>query len=163
MKKFLLILALVFPMIASAQKFGHINSNEVFYQMPELTNVEDSITKLQNRYRTELQTYYEEYQKKIEDYQKNSSTMTDMGREMAEKDIQQIQERIEMFQQQAAQEVQQKQQDLLAPIREKLQNAIKAVGEAKGLTYVFDSASLLYVAPSATDITKDVKAKLGLK
>ena len=33
----------------------------------------------------------------------------------------------------------------------------------KGYTYIFDTAAMVYVDPSATDVMPDVKAKLGIK
>ena len=58
-----------------------------------------------------------------------------------------------------------KQQELLAPIQEKLRAAIKAVGDEKGYTYMLDNnpGIVLYTGNSAIDATPLVKAKLGLK
>ena len=60
----------------------------------------------------------------------------------------------------------QKQQDMLiAPITQKLQNAIQAVGAEGGYTFIFDQAagSLLYTGTNAEDVSAKVKAKLGIK
>ena len=44
-----------------------------------------------------------------------------------------------------------------------MSKAIQGVGEEKGFTYIFDTAAMLYIAPDATDIMGDVKARLGIK
>ena len=49
-------------------------------------------------------------------------------------------ERQEQFQQEAQQGMQKAQQEKMAPVYQKLDNAIKAVGEAEGVIYVFDLA-----------------------
>ena len=48
------------------------------------------------------------------------------------------------------------------PIQQKLQDAIKAVGDEKGYTYIIDPAALLYTGSSAVDATPFVRTKLGL-
>jgi outer membrane protein len=59
---------------------------------------------------------------------------------------------------------QKKQEEIMAPIFEKLQNAIKEVGAEKGFTYILDESTqvILYHAPSAVDAEPLVRAKLGL-
>ena len=58
-----------------------------------------------------------------------------------------------------------KRAELLAPLLEKIQNAINAVGKEKGYTYIIDVATgaTVYIGTDAVDVTKDVKAKLGIK
>ena len=54
--------------------------------------------------------------------------------------------------------------ELIAPLIEKVQNAVNAVGQEKGFTYILDKASgtVVYIGDNAIDITADVKAKLGI-
>ena len=49
-----------------------------------------------------------------------------------------------------------------ANFQQKLQNAIKAVGDEKGYTYIIDPAALLYTGNAAVDATPFVRTKLGL-
>ena len=51
-----------------------------------------------------------------------------------------------------------------APVQEKLQKAIKAVGEEKGFTYILDisSGSVAFHSTTAIDASPLVKAKLGI-
>ena len=44
MRKIIITIMLALPMLASAQKIGHINTQELFAQMPEMTQVKLSIT-----------------------------------------------------------------------------------------------------------------------
>ena len=39
MKKLIIAMMLILPMAVSAQKFGHINTQELFAQMPEVAKV----------------------------------------------------------------------------------------------------------------------------
>ncbi|MBQ0075838.1 MAG: OmpH family outer membrane protein [Bacteroidales bacterium] len=163
MKKLFIILAMAMPMLASAQKVGHINTAELFQQMPEVNHVRQQIDSLSAQYETMLSSMQDEYKKKLEDYQKNQSTMTDAMRQIQEEDLYTMQQRIQTAYQTAEQDIQKKQQELLAPIHEKLTKAIQTVGEKEGYTYIYDAQALLYIAKDAHDVMAPVKAELGLK
>jgi outer membrane protein len=51
----------------------------------------------------------------------------------------------------------------MAPIMDKLQNAIKAVGAEGGFVFIYDSTSMLYNGNGVQDVSPLVKAKLGIK
>ena len=84
-------------------------------------------------------------------------------REFKEKELRQLQERIQEFQQSAQEESRKKEADLLKPIVEKAKTAIAQVAKEVGYSYVFDanSAGMLY-KPEGDNITPAVKKKLGL-
>ena len=75
-------------------------------------------------------------------------------------------QRQEQFQQEAQQQMQKAQADAMAPIYKKLDDAIKAVGAAEGVIYIFDLArtSIPYVNEAQSiNLTNKVKANLGIK
>ncbi|MCQ2324952.1 MAG: OmpH family outer membrane protein [Paludibacteraceae bacterium] len=163
MKKIIIILALAMPMLVSAQKFGHVNTNELFAQMPEVAKVKLQMDTIQSQYETQLTMMQEEFQKKAQDYQNQAATMTDAIRQIREQELQEMQQRIQLFYQTAEQDITKKQQELLAPVQERMAKAIKAVGEKEGYTYIFDSAVMMYIAPSAEDVMPSVKKELNIK
>ena len=69
MKKIIIAILLVLPMVASAQKFGHINTQELFVQMPEVAQVKLKMDTIQSQYESQFTMMYEELQKKVQDYQ----------------------------------------------------------------------------------------------
>ncbi len=163
MKKILVVLALVLPMMAAAQKYGHVNTTEIFQQMPEVTKVKAQMDTVQSQYESQLTMMQEEIQKKYQDYQQNEATMPDAIKQMRQQELQEMQGRLQTFYQTAEQDIQKKQQELLAPVHEKLTKAIKAVGEREGYTYIFDSAAMVYVSDNATDVSPAVRKELGIK
>ena len=78
-------------------------------------------------------------------------------------EVQDMQQRMDNLVQVAQQDVAKQQQELVKPIQEKIQTAIKAVGDEKGYTYILTPEVLLYSGSSAVDATSFVKAKLGLQ
>ncbi len=165
MKKIVLMLALALPLAVSAQKFGHINTQEVFALMPELTKVKAQMDTLQNTYESQIANMQEEYQKKVADYQKNAATLNDVVKPIRQQEIAEMEQRIQLFYQTAQQDIQKKQQEYLAPLQQKMVNAIQEVGKENGFTYIFDTAmgALTYQSPDATDVAPLVKTKLGIK
>lgn len=165
MKKLIILLLMVLPLTAFAQesKIAYVKVNEVFDLMPDLKEVETKLASERDAYEKEFKQLSDEYSKKFADYAAQQDSLTENIKLRRQQDLQDMQLRMQNFQEQAQQGMSKLQQDLLAPIQKKLQDAIKAVAEEKGYTYVIDPQALLYTAPSAIDATPFVKAKLGLK
>ena len=90
--------------------------------------------------------------------------MTEAMKEVKVKEIKDLEARIESTNQSAQEKVEKKRQDLLQPIIDKADKAIKGVAAEKGFDYIFDTSSgtLLHVK-AADDIMPLVKAKLGIQ
>ena len=152
--------------VVNAQvKIAHVNTAEILDVMPEKAKAEKDLEKYYGELQTQLQAMAKEYQTKLQDYEANQATMSNLVKQSKEKEIVDLQTRIQQFQASAEQEFEGKRAELLAPMLEKVQNAINAVGKEKGYTYIIDLATgaAVYVGTDAVDATKDVKAKLGIK
>jgi outer membrane protein len=77
-------------------------------------------------------------------------------------EIDDIRSRMENFVPIAQQDMQKKQEELYKPVQERIQNAIKAVGEEKGYTYILDPQVFLFTGDNAVNATQLVRAKLGI-
>lgn len=163
MKKFFVMMALVLPMMASAQKFGHVNTQELFQAMPEVASVRAQMDTISAQYESMLADMQSEFQKKLQDYQAQEATMPEGIKSMRQQELQEMQQRIQTFYQTAEQDIQKKQQELLTPVHEKLAKAIKAVGEKENFTYIFDSAAMVHISNDALDVQSSVKKELGIK
>ena len=142
MKKIILMLALVLPMLASAQKLAHVNSQEIFNAMPELKSVQDSVSTLAGKYETVLANMQEEFNKKVAAFQKDQATMTAGVRDFRQQEIAEMEQRIYLFRQTAQEDIQKKQQEFLMPIQPKMMDAIKKVGAEQGCAYVLEAMTL---------------------
>lgn len=145
-------------------KLGYIDSNELLELMPGKDSIQTALQDYQKTLETQLQTMYAEYQTKVQDYQTNSRTMSDIIRQTKEKELADLETRIQTFQQQADTDLQNKQVELLQPLLDKAKNAINTVAKENGYTYIFDvgtGAFLFY--DKGDNILPLVKAKLGLK
>ena len=163
----LAVMATTLCLGAQAQKFGYVNTNEIFNVMPDKVTAENSLKQVSDQYEAEFKRLQDAFQKKMTEYE---AADQDPNTPQAIKDRhnQELQEeymKIQNFQQTASQDLQRKQDELIAPITQKLQNAIQAVGAEGGYTFIFDQAagSILYTGANAEDVSAKIKAKLGIK
>ena len=170
LKKIALVMLLALPMGVFAQnlKFGHINAQEIITVMPEFTKAQNDIQTLEKQLTAELQRTQEEFNKKYQEFQQAiaKDSLPPNIAERRQKELQDMMQRQEQFQQDAQQQMAKAQNDAMAPIYPKLDNAIKAVGAAEGVIYIFDLArtSIPYVNESQSiNLTSKVKANLGIK
>ncbi|MFR9503373.1 MAG: OmpH family outer membrane protein [Rikenellaceae bacterium] len=148
-----------------AQKMGRINMQEIVMSMPETTEMQTKLEEFRKDLVGNLETMQVELNNKFVDYQNTSATATDAVRSLKEKDIQDLQTRMQEFEQSAMQEMQAKQNELLQPIITKAQDAVKKVSQAGSYTVVYDLAvaSLAYYDEATViDITAAVKSELGI-
>lgn len=166
MKRIIIVAAMAFACLAAnAQdlKFAHVNFTEIVQLMPEM----DEARKTSEVAATEAQETYqamvEEFQSKYQQYEQKQATWTPAVRESKERELTEIQNRIQEFQAAIQQELQQQQQMLMAPIYQKAQETVNAIAKEKGFVYVFDVQTLLYVdSTKSTDITADARKALGI-
>ncbi len=166
LKKFALVILCSLPMVLMAQeKLGHINSQDVISQMPEVQTIQNTLNELQTQWEDQLLKMREEYYAKIKEYQEKQATMPESIKEARQSEIVEIEQRITTFNQQATTDLQKKQQELFEPVIQKVRKAINEVGAENNYTYIFDLGmqSIVYQSPKANDITPLVKKKLDLK
>ncbi len=150
--------------IAQNYKFGHINSQEILSAMPDRDSAEAKIKKYALSLQEQIEQLQVEFNKKYQDYLQKRSTFTDAIREMKEKELTDMQQRAQEYQLVAEQDYQRYQSEVMKPVIEKADAAIKKVAKANGFTYIFDTSSgvLLYFSEQSIDITPLVKKELGI-
>lgn len=161
----MLMATLICGLSAQTPKFGNIEMQKIFEMMPESNAVETELAQLQAAYDDEIQKMGEDYQIKVSDFVAVQQTLDPNIAEARAQEIEQLQQRIQQFRRRAAQSLREQRQAKTAPIVERVSQAIQAVGERYGYTYIFDlkQAGILYFSPEqCDDVTPLVKAELGL-
>ncbi|MBO5083475.1 MAG: OmpH family outer membrane protein [Bacteroidaceae bacterium] len=164
-KKLIAILFMMAPLAIFAQKFGHLNSADIIQVMPEYTTAQTELQKLEKQYSDELKMMETELSKKSEEYEAQKATLPANIQQRREQELQELYGRMQQYYQQSQQELAQASQEKMAALTEKITKAIKEVGVAGGYLYIFDVASgIPYISETlSTDVTAQVKAKLGIK
>ena len=153
------------PMAVFAQKFGHVNSQEIMQAMPEFAKARTEIDELTKQYEADLKSMQEEFQKKYEEFEKLPDNTPDAIKQRRQQELQDMSQKIQQTYQDNQQALQKEQSNRLQAIHTKILDAIKSVGQAGGYVYIMDVTSgIPYISTTlSTDVTKEVKAKLGLK
>ena len=146
MKKIVLIAAAAFlSLAASAQdlKFAYVDFAELVQLMPEMDQARATLEENSKANEEILMSMYEEYQKKGQEYQQKASTWTPAILESKQRELADIEARLQQTQQSLQAELQQLQGQLQAPVVEK--------------------ASLLYVDPAQMiDLTLEARVALNI-
>lgn len=164
MKKILATLALgLIGLSLFAQNIGRVNFSELVQLMPEADEARATLQASQQEAEETYTSMVEEYQGKMNQYQQKNTTWTTAIREAKEKELYDIQNRIQEFQQTISQELQQQQTTLMAPLYQKAQEVVNSIAKGKGLAVVFDSTSALYFDEAqVVDLTAEARKALNI-
>ena len=133
--------------------------------MPEFATARTDIEKLTQQYEADLKSMQDELQKKAEAFEKEEATLPENIKTRRNQELQDLYQRIQQTYQDNQQALAKAQQEKMQAITTKVLDAIKAVGQEGGYVYVMDmSAGIPYISTTlSSDVTAQVKAKLGLK
>ncbi|MCH5241197.1 MAG: OmpH family outer membrane protein [Muribaculaceae bacterium] len=165
-KKFLLLAALVLPMFAFAQelKIGIVDIEEIVQKHPDYADSQAKYVESAKQYEDTYMNLQEEMKRLYDEYNALGEDTPQTIRERKAKNLQEQQVKIGQFEQTIEQDLARVQQELLAPIYQKVQNAIQSIGQEEGFSLIQPKMNqfILYYASPVQDITPQVKAKLGI-
>ena len=159
-----LILLLVLSVAEFGQKFGYINSEFILSQFEEFREAQSKLEvegrKLEKQYYDMAATLDSLQQ----EYERQKFLMTENNRGIKENEMRRLAEAIQKFQVEKLGpqgEFYQKQQALADPVLQKINSAIKKVGEDGGYDFIFDTVAgnVLY-AQDKYDLTEKVLKEL---
>ena len=145
-------------------KLAHVNSTELMKIMPGVDTAQKNIQDFAKQLEEEAKAMYAEFEKKYADFERDRATMSEAMQRVKMKELQDLQDRIKMFEENAQEALQEKQEELLKPIIDSAKKAIEEVAKENGYNYVFDSGmGILLYSDESDDILSLVKKKLGIK
>ena len=151
---------------ANAQgKFGHVNTQEIIQAMPEYNTAKAEIDKLTSQYEADLKAMQDELQKKADAFDKEQATLPDNIKQRRQTELQEMYQKIQQSYQDNQQALQKASSEKMQAITAKVLEAIKAVGQAGDFVIINEiNAGIPYISTTlSTDVTAQVKTKLGLK
>jgi len=167
--KVIIVFALLIAFSSSSQaqnpvKIGYIDVNTLISAMPGIDSVKIKLQKYQQSLTDQMDAMGAEFENKYLDYQSKASGMSDLIKQTKEKELSDLQSRIDAFKSKAQQDFQAKQQELLEPLVTQAKEAIKAVAKENKYTYVLNGIEdiVLYSEPT-DDLMPLVKKKLGIQ
>lgn len=165
MTALLLFSALLISLNTSAQKIGHVNSQDILIAMPEYKKASDSLQRIQMQKQRNLQTMALRLDNEKKSYlSKQDSYDLDMQRYESNR-IKQLEQNLMSYRQQAARDLDSLQMVFLEDIMDKIEVAVKKVAEEKNYEYIFNYSpdmQLMLYYKKENDITPLVKKELKL-
>lgn len=161
-------LALIFGASLSAQnaaKYGHMNLGNLLELMPDTKKANDDLKVFADRLTAIDDSLGRALQSAAETLQReyDAGNLTPIQAQQRQAELQKQQEFLQKFEQEAQQKVGAKREELLGPILQKVDDAIRAVAKEHGFVMIFDTSSgaMLFAADNE-DVTALVKSKLGI-
>jgi outer membrane protein len=172
MNRFFIAAVALFASLASygqdIQKLGYADTDYILLQLPEAKKVESELQAHGSQLEAQLKAKAADYEKKLKDLQDNASKWVDAVVQDKQNELQNLQQAFQKFQQDAEASFSKKQSELMAPLYQKVGNAIAEVSKENGYTFVITlNASggagnvLLYKDPQF-DVSALVLKKLGV-
>lgn len=147
---------------AVAQKFGHLDAQEILLTLPERADAQATIESAAAEYESEVTRMQGELETKFADYQAKAATWPDAIRQQKERELQQLDAGLQEFGMTIQNDLAQMEQQLLTPMVERVRKAIEAVGKEQGFTYIFDTSTGVTLYNGGEDVSGLVKTKLGM-
>ncbi|MDY3293220.1 MAG: OmpH family outer membrane protein [Candidatus Egerieousia sp.] len=145
MKRFLFIAAaFLFAVQLNAQRVGFLDTEKILASIPEYNSAKSQLESLEKGYRTKVENEFAAIEKLYNAYQANKGTMSQVVRAQKENEIISKEEAAKKLQESCFGEngiMQKKSQELLSPIKERVQAAIERVAKSGGYMMIVDIAS----------------------
>ena len=142
-----------------------MNTQEIIQAMPEYATAKAEIDKLTSQYEADLKAMQDELQKKADAFDKEQATLPDNIKQRRQTELQEMYQKIQQSYQDNQQALQKASSEKMQAITAKVLDAIKAVGQAGDFVIINEiNAGIPYISTTlSTDVTAQVKTKLGLK
>jgi len=169
-KNLLVIVAILFisstSIFSQGEKIGYVDSQIILTQYPAAIKAQGDLDALTNLWSAQIDSMTLEYQQTLSNYQQQASVMTEEQQLAAQQTIVGMEQRVVEFRRikfsQPDGEIFQKQENIFAPVKTSIYDAIQKVAKEEGMKFIFDKSGdiLLLYADSSFDVTFKVLDQL---
>jgi outer membrane protein len=166
MKKVIIVLlVLSSALLAQSQKIGFVDTQTILAQYAPAIKAQSDLEALAATWKTSIDSMTQALQQGYQAYQQQAATMTPEMQQQKQQNLIQQEQYLQQFQQTKfgqGGELAQKQEEFMAPVREKIYQAIEEVAKKEGMKFIFDKAGdvLLLFADPEYDMTFKVLDRL---
>jgi len=161
-----LIFGLGFSPAFAQLKVGYVNSQQVMEKFKDALDVRKQLAEFNTQWEGEARDMQKQIQKLQEELESQSLLLSDQRKQEKVQQIQTLGQQYQLFLQtkwgQQGEGVK-KEVELLQPVYEKINAAIKKIGQAEGYQYIFDvvAGNILYASDDQPDLTEKLLAELN--
>ena len=143
--------------------FGYFSYSSVLREMPEYARVQEDVATLRGQYDAEAKRVEEEFNRKYEDFLEGQHDMAPSILKKRQNELQDLLDRNVAFKQEAQRLLDQAEQDALAPLKARVNEALRQLAAIRGYAFILntDGDVLPYVdATRGEDINATLKTIL---
>ena len=162
------VLFLLLAFGAQAQKIGYTNIELLMAYMPETQSISKQLENVSAALQKPIKIKEDYYQMKMMEYYEIAQSPNGFPageQQSREQELAKLEQEIQGAMQGAEQQLLGKQNELMYPIMQRIQDAINAVAEEEGFVYILNQTSgnnILY-GVETLNVTKKLAGKLGIK
>ncbi len=161
----LLIIAFVSAAPALAQKIGYINSQQILANYKEAQDAQEQLDKINKQWEAEAREMQSQFQELGQQLESQSLLLSEQRQKEKQAELQALYQKIQQFQNDKwgqNGEFFRKQEEIMKPVYDKINAAIKKIGEEERFDYIFDvvAGNIVYASPSQEDLTQLVIEEL---
>ncbi|MFA7492914.1 MAG: OmpH family outer membrane protein [Proteiniphilum sp.] len=154
-----------FSQVLPQVSVAYVNTTELLDQMPEKAQATQQLLTLSENYEKELELMQNDYNKKYSDYITYQTSLSENIKLRRMQELTELENRINQFMELAQKDIENQEKGLLEPLKQKINDAIHAVGIEQRYTVIYDLANpgIAFVSPDAVNANPYVKSKLGIR
>ena len=144
-------------------RFGYLSYQEVLEAMADYAIVQKDMANLRAQYDAEMKRVEDEFNRKYEDFLDGQREFPKTILRKRQTELQELMTKNIAFKQESLQQLDDTEQEKMAPLRERLTQAIATIAAEQGLAFVIntDADACPYINPSmGIDISQQVKDAL---
>ena len=152
--------AMAVPARGQVLKIAYIDSRRLLQEAPGAQEARAQIQQEQNAFQAQVQILQDSLDAMIADYQRKSVLLSPDEKKKQEDAIVARRNAYEQRMNGLQNQSQQKQNDLMAPVMNKIQDVLDAIRTEEGIAIIFDAAQGIVSADSTLDKTATVLARM---
>jgi outer membrane protein len=147
----------------SGLKIAFISSQQILEQTPGYTAAESTFKKEYQGYQEEVQKLRQQLDSAAQAFEKQSIALSSAAKQTKQRDLQQMQQRLEQRTNELQEKTQQRQRELMQPIQARVNGVIQGLRAEGNYSLIFDAdspGSNIVAADPGLDITAKVIERL---
>ena len=146
-------------------KIAYVNTTEILNSFSAKEEATQKLLTLSENYKKELELMQNEYNKKYSDYITYQNSLAENIKLRRMQELTELENKIHRFMELAQKDIEEQERQMLQPIKEQIQNAVRQVGIEQNYTVIYDLANpgIAFVNPLAENANQLVKNKLRIR
>lgn len=124
---------------AAALHYGYLSVDSVLHSLPDYTIAKHKLSDLKAKYNAEMKRVEDEFNTKYQFFLQDQQELAPSILQKRQAELQELMDKNVAFKAKARQLLQEAEEEAMSPIRDKVNTAIRLVGEKRGLAFVLNT------------------------